>query len=454
MTIVRMHLAILHLLADSGSVVVDTSILAFEECIVAAQGAVPDLVFHQSSCSAVVMRNSPAKYWCCNTMPTDDLVSLKASKKGESMAKQPSRTDLLVQKLIAAEDGRIEILRDERDSYEHLVRAAKRFKKVPEGQRIRIDWDYRQGKTWVILEDLPEWMTVTLPPIDVPVALRQVSEVVEQLRNRDDFSIRYKEKNRALRLMEALVREARRRGYKVEPTPEPRRDRWGYSYRDEDRGHISVSIGSQCYNLSVSQEIDKVPHVLSKAEEARAVHGGWAPKHDEVPSTRLRITIEGKDAPFWQSVWSDKSDRPLEDSLAQVLQEIELRHQREVEKRQREIKEYEERKVQWEAARRRASKQLIESHHASILIEQLENWELASRLREYLTAMEEHLGSDAGVDNAESAKQWVKWAQAFVEDINPLNADLSMPHNPSPTYEKLKPFMEGWSPYGPYRDGS
>lgn len=358
-------------------------------------------------------------------------------------SKTPSRTDVMVQALVATPEGRMEIDYHESERYEHLIRSARRYRKLPDGKELRLEKDWRESKAWVVLEDQPAWQQVILEPIPVPGQLRKPSDVVTELRNREDFRIRQAEKSRALRLVEALVTESRRRGYRVEATRAPRTDRWGYTDTDKEHGHIMITIKTDAYRLTMSQEQERVKHVPTKAEEAR----GWSPRYDQVVTERLRLTIEGNARPFRSSVWSDKPSRQLEDTLAEVLQEVELRADQAEQQRLDEIRQYEERKQQWEIARQAAVGKLNEAHRATVLANQLESWELAQRLKLYLAAIEEHLSVHP--EQRQSAAEWLEWIQGYVERINPLSSSLTMPPDPKPTSEALAPHMKPWSPYGP-----
>jgi hypothetical protein len=346
---------------------------------------------------------------------------------------------------------RIEIDPHDADRYERLARAATRFKKAPEGMRVRVERDWREHKAWVVLEDLPGWMTAVLEPINVPAMLRQPTDVVVQLRSRDDLKIERGEQNRAMRLIDALIRESRHRGYTVAATKAARKDSWGYYVRDEeDVGHVLIDIGPDRFRLSISQETEKTPHVPTKSEQARAERGYAPPKFDLTPTPNLRITIEGKEVAFWRSFWSDDQGAPLEASLAQILQELELRHERAEDNRREAVRQQKERKRQWEAARVAAIEQLIQSHRADVLLGQVQHWELANRIRDYVVVMEARLADYAAPEERADAEAWIRWARDYAQRIDPLNSKLRLPADPEPSYEALAPFMKGWSPYGPY----
>lgn len=357
--------------------------------------------------------------------------------------KKPSRTDLMIRAVLAAPEHRLEIGYFDSDKYERLIRSARQFHKLPEGKDLQLEKDWREQKVWIEMVDQPAWKLATLEPIAVPEQLRKPSDVITELRNRADFRIRHTEKSRALRLIEALVRESRQRGYRVEATDAPRSDQWGVRNTSKDHGHFVIRIKSDDYRLTMIQEEDRVKHEPRKTEQGR----GWYPKYDQVTSDRLRLTIEGHSKTFRSSVWSDKPTRKLEDMLPEILHEVELRAEHAEQQRLDEIRRYEERKRQWNLAREAAVVKLNEAHRAAILSQQVEDWEFAQRITSYLQAVEDNLSSRP--EQLESPNEWLEWIRGYVERLNPLSSNLSMPADPKATSEALVPHMKRWSPYGP-----
>ncbi len=130
-------------------------------------------------------------------------VPSKADRKGT----KPPRvgpTDAMMAALHGAADHRIEIEYDQAHRYRQLALTAERFKKIPDGMQVTVMSNYRNRTAHVTLEPLPEWRTRHLEPITVPTTLRNPSDVVTAIRARDDIDIRSAEKNRALRLIEAM----------------------------------------------------------------------------------------------------------------------------------------------------------------------------------------------------------------------------------------------------------
>lgn len=359
-------------------------------------------------------------------------------------------TDAMMNALNAAPDHRVEIEYDQTQRYRQLALTAERFKKIPAGMQVTVTSDYRTRTAHVTLEPLPEWRTRILEPIPVPAMLRDPSDIVKAFQARDDLDIRAAEKRRALRLIQALVSEARRRDYSVNAVRAPVKNQWGYAERsDETTGHLKIKISPDEYRLSIYQITEKVEHVATKSELARAGRGWALPKWDHIPTGKLGIRIETTGPSFWGQSWIDRDDRLLDDALAQILQELELRHGAATERRLEEERQRLERKRKWEAARERAIQALADSHRAEMLMDQVARWRDVAAIRDYANHMEQDAGVRLEGAAREQAVEWASWARDYAERMDPLLDELRVPPSPEPTPSALQPFMGRWSPYGP-----
>jgi len=147
-------------------------------------------------------------------------------ERSTSLARRPSAkpvrrlsvTEQLIADVIAA-GGELHVERSYGRggvNWESRVASAIRFDKVPEGKLLVVD----RGKSWsdlvIRLQDPPEWMTVALAPIAVADSLRRPHQVVTALKVPDSrLSVTSSMKNRALRLIQGLVKAAEERGYVV-----------------------------------------------------------------------------------------------------------------------------------------------------------------------------------------------------------------------------------------------
>lgn len=136
-------------------------------------------------------------------------------------------------------------------------------------------------------------------------------------------------------------------------------------------------------------------------------------------------------------------------ALAQILQELELRHDAAIDRRLAEERQRIERKRQWEAARENAIQQLTDNHRADTLRDQVARARDAAAIREYTRQLQQDVESDLEGDARADALAWVNWARTYADRIDPLHQRIRLPEPPEPTPSNLAPFMGRWSPYGP-----
>jgi hypothetical protein len=389
-----------------------------------------------------------------SAVPTPSAIKQRPAKSvpksRERKTPRVGPTDAMMAALIAADDHQIEIGYDESSHYSQLAKTAERFNKIPDGMQVTVSHDYQTRTAQVVLHSLPEWRTRLLAAVNVPGALRGMSDTVKALQAREDVGIRSSEMNRTLRLAQALVSEAERRGYKVAVVKPPKKNQWGYFDRnDQEPGHLKFTLGPDDYRLRFVQLTEKRAHVATKSELARAGRGYALPTWDHVPTGKLGIRIDTIGVSFWGQSWADRDDRSLEEALAQILQELELRHDASVDRRVKEAQQRDERKRQWEIARENAIQALTDSHRAELLAGQVADWREVAAIREYAGELEQRWLVETDQGKRLAALEWVQWARDFADRTDPLRRQVRLPPPPEPTHTALQPFMRGWSAYGP-----
>jgi hypothetical protein len=378
-------------------------------------------------------------------VPAGDVDHPKPKKK--QAAKRPSPTDQMIADLVA-NGGEMTIESTKRASYEARVSAAIRFGKVPDGKLLEVT-----GSRWnefvIRLTDLPPWLRASLDPIPVPTALRKPHSIVNSLQERG--SIRGLDRSvnrRALLLIHALATEAERRGYMVSATKETI-DHNGWRHA-ESKDDFTITAVGHLVGISLSQISDRTPHEPTAAEVTQRKRYEWShiPKYDFTPSKRLSLQLSG----FYehrQSKWADTATRSLEDCLPQILQEIELRAASAERRRLDEIKASEVRRQQWEVAMDEARVAYREDFRKKAFTLQVDKWLRAQEIRDYLQAMQSAIDEIADPDAAADAAEWLEWCTSDTESIDPLKRRLAMPDDPLPEADDLKPFLAGFSPWGP-----
>lgn len=365
--------------------------------------------------------------------------------------KRLSPTEQLIADLLA--NGEIKVPGPDRAKYEARVAAAVRFGKVPEGKQLVTDGGRWSREYVVRLRDAPAWLTATLEPIPLSVMLRRPHPVVTVLqREKRLVGLDRSVVHRALLLIQALAAEAVRRGYTVRET-KITTDAYGYQRR-ETKDQFTITVGHHSVGVEFRQEVNRARHEPTPAEEIKAASDRWyrIPKYDVTPSDRLSIHLSGR-FEHRQSKWSDGATGQLEAWLAQIVQEIELRAKAAEQERLAAVAEAERRRRQWERAMDQAKEDYAENFRARVLFRQVDSWVRTGQVRDYLDALQATIDTIADSDDALAAKEWHRWAEEWVATADPLVQPLAMPVVPEPKPDDLKPFLNGWNPYGPDRSG-
>lgn len=106
-----------------------------------------------------------------------------------------------------------------------------------------------------------------------------------------------------------------------------------------------------------------------------------------------------------------------------------------------------ERERQWEAAMEQARADYVEAFRAKHLSTQVSQWREARAIRDYSDALETSI--DPNSPTADDEHAWVAWARARADAIDPVRRVQLPPVPDEIDPADLKPFLRGWSPYGP-----
>lgn len=146
------------------------------------------------------------------------------------------------------------------------------------------------------------------------------------------------------------------------------------------------------------------------------------------------------------SKWADRNSRTLEDKLPELLRELETRAA--------------ERRAPTRSGARggrataslgssdgtRARERHAEHRRDKSLGAEVAAWVDAQQIRAYCDAAE------AAYSNVPETIEWVTWARGYADAHDPLRIAPTTPSAPeSVPAEDLRPFLDGWDPYGPER---
>jgi len=200
----------------------------------------------------------------------------------------------------------------------------------------------------------------------------------------------------------------------------------------------------------VVQEQDRAEHIPTDKGLAEAKKHSWVriPQFDYTLSERLRLVLSGGQ-PHRASEWVDSAQRPLEDQLAEIVQEIGLRGEAGERKRLDDLEAARQKRLRWEAAMAEVRERYAEKFRIEQLESQEAAWRHAGRLGEYLQAARAQVEAlPPGLERTQ-AEEWAEWATRHVADLQLMAQRFRLPKIPEPRSDDLKPFLRGWSPYGP-----
>lgn len=353
-----------------------------------------------------------------------------------------SPAEQLVRDVVAA--GGVLEVEDAQQGYLQSVASATRHGKVPAGKRLVVDFR-GWGKATIRLVDKPAWMTEGLLSVKGVDRLRKPHPVVAAVRDdRRALPFRREVRQRALRVLDSIAKDAVGRGWEVHP-PE---DAQG-SYRS--KVVLALEVQGHRFDLAVSEESDRSPHTPTASELRDKERYSWTriPEYDYSPSGRLMITLD-KYGPVLQSVFRDTKTIDLFDRLPLLMYEIELRAAREEDRRIKREREEAERRARWERVRAEAESQLVQHHRGTVFEGQVRAWRRHQDALDFLAVLRQHVERlDPG--DREAAKEWLTWCEERTTELDPLRCPVAMPADPEITAEALKPFMGGLSPHGPDR---
>jgi hypothetical protein len=374
-----------------------------------------------------------------------------------------SVTQRLVDDVIAA-GGSLRVPRKRWDEpgvdYERRAQLAESYGKVPSGSRLQVKRISREELLIElvgdgILDEEGREVSAPLEPVAVPARLSNYHRVAREFRDRTSLhEVSRKALPRVLRIVHALASEAERRGYQV-ACVKVREDGYGRSdWKPTHDGQLVFTISGHPLRVRIwekgaglrgpyEQQLRRWKQ--DREQPVRLMLFVERPKPYDSGATG-ELNIEALDGSYGrQKSWADRSRWTLEDRLPHLLRELELQAIDAEERRLAAAREEAERQRQWEAAMEDAKRQLIEDHRLEVLRSRVRAWQEADAIRAYCDAVEARHGADTLAANPEAA-QWLALAREQADRAQQLPR---MPPHPEPTPERLKPYLGGWSPYGP-----
>jgi hypothetical protein len=384
------------------------------------------------------------------------------------LPRQPnvSVTQQLVEDVVAA-GGSLRVPRkrwNEADGvdYERRARLAETYGRVPRGSRLIVKTASVDELLIELVTDatvaanVDEERSLALAPVPVPMRLTKYHRVAREFRDRTNLhEISRKALPRALRIVHALAVAAERRGYAI-ACVRVREDSYGRTeWKPAQDGQLVFTINGHDLRVRIWEkgagqrgpyERQMTRWKNDREQPYRLMQFVARPKPYDNAATG-ELSVEALSSAYGrQKAWGDRSRWKLEERLPNLLREVELQAVEAEERRLAREREEAERQSQWEAAMERAKRAAVENHRRDVLRDRVRAWEEADAIRAYCAAVEARYGADA-IAADPGAAEWLALARGHADSVQQLP---QMPADPEITHDVLKPYLAGWSPYGPH----
>lgn len=318
---------------------------------------------------------------------------------------------------------------------------------LPEGQRLAQEPTRMDPVLGVTVYLEPDFAALTpLRPFAVPGQLRDPHSAVAVFRDKKDL-VSKAEVGRAARILQAIVAATTKVGWKV--TGRPRNESYGSGRPDPD---LILRLPSQDLVVSI-RELDKrgrrATAFITQTDYYTHTTRTIANKNFEA-SGKLEIKLTKK----WedQTVLSirDEPDTPLENQLPTLIRTLEIAEAEGEWAHKEEERRAEIRKVRWEEVKQEAFVKVAYDRNAAQLRDQIDRRHAAVAMRKYADEIDSRTEELTEPARTEAIK-WSAWIRQHADRTDPLNGALGLLRVASASHDELKPHMNGWNTYGPYR---
>lgn len=220
---------------------------------------------------------------------------------------------------------------------------------------------------------------------------------------------------------------------------------------EDDPPSVYVVSGGYSTHLVVREEVEDVP-VLPEVGDAAPLYD-WqrvSPATERAPTGRLEAELpEARGFPGRRRRWRDTSRWTLEEKVPQIVGELAARAAIVAEREDEAERRRAARQAEWEAAMAEA----VGRHRQDVLLASLRAevaaWSESNAAIAYADALDARAAREPDPAWAAAIRAWASWCRAEAARLDPLPAGPTTPPDAEPDPEDLRPYLGGWSPYGP-----
>jgi hypothetical protein len=229
----------------------------------------------------------------------------------------------------------------------------------------------------------------------------------------------------------------------------------GYPVRIDPDGPLGLTVRFDDHDLqfSLAEEPETKARLPAVEElEAEKLYD-WQrvrPRVTNGPSGKLVLELPRDWSRSGKTTrWADRTRWTLEDKLAEALTEIEARGRALIDKTNQEQLAKEQRQRDWERAITEARRRYVEDYRRAFLDRALAELDRAVPALAYCDTLEQRANDEDDPAERDRILEWVAWARADIAARDPRARRPAIPLDPIPAAEDLRPYLKGFSPYGP-----
>jgi len=211
---------------------------------------------------------------------------------------------------------------------------------------------------------------------------------------------------KALRAMDAIVKDFERRGWKVET-------------KDEGNGFYLWPKATQVTIEGTNLEFRLIEPVLRSDNKAYNPQKGWSrDRYIYTCSGKLQFSIESF-AEGGQHRWTGREKLPLEQQLDSIAQGMLAAAHHQIEINARWERERKAREEQQRAEEKAEARHKAEQARVDDLMEKVGRWEACERIGRFLEALKKRVEVLPG-GSTEEMKAWIEWAEECARVNDPV----------------------------------
>ncbi|MGH3350895.1 MAG: hypothetical protein ACRDPS_09545 [Nocardioides sp.] len=309
---------------------------------------------------------------------------------------------------------------------ERLVRMSLKSASRPRGKKLSMSWVGRYGRGPIAIELVEHFDDlVDAVPVPVPERIGKYHPAVRAyVSDKEWHYVTPDHVPRAARILQALAREAERRGMDAWHPASALKGRPPHEVGKVRKLHLAVQTPAGEYTIQVKEIAGPGAAQLGRSwERGRKPVPAWIDTRNwEFISTgKLELVVHGQGFGYDGAHYRDAKSTKVEDRLPELLRAFEVQRLRAEWQEQERKREEADRRRRWESAMDSAKEKYVEHAKWEHFIERSQEWHAINRHRAFLEAVRDELDRYVGEDRV-AIEQHLVEVESALDMRDPLRS--------------------------------